>query len=96
MTNKTDSVLYVGVTDDIVERFKEHKLKKYPKSFTAKFNCDKLVYFEEHTNPSQAMRREKQIKKWKRDWKINLIQDMNPHWMDLTTNWNIDFTKIRI
>lgn len=95
LTNKTDSILYVGVTNDLIERYKEHKVKKYPKSFSAKYNCDKLVYFEEHKSPSEAMLREKQIKKWKRDWKINLIVDMNPGWFDLTTNWNIDFKKIR-
>ena len=73
MTNKTNNVLYVGVTDDIVERVKEHQLKKYPDSFTAKYNCNKLVYFEEHKIASNALKREKQLKKWKREWKINLI-----------------------
>ena len=95
MTNKTNSVLYVGVTDDVEERVKEHKLKKYPNSFTAKYNCNKLVYFEEHNIVETALSREKQLKKWKRDWKINLIVDMNPGWDDLTTNWNLNYNKLR-
>ena len=95
MTNKTNSVLYVGVTDDVEERAKEHKLKKYPNSFTAKYNCNKLVYFEKHNIVETALSREKQLKKWKRDWKINLIVDMNPGWDDLTTNWNLNYNKLR-
>lgn len=95
MTNKTNSFLYIGVTDDIEERTKEHTLKKYPNSFTAKYNCNKLVYFEEHDIAEIALSREKQLKKWKRDWKINLIVDMNPHWTDLTTNWNLNYNKLK-
>ncbi len=68
-----DGVLYIGVTDSIDERVKEHKLKVYPKSFTAKFNCDKLIYFEEFEDASKAEKRERQFKKWKRSWKIKLI-----------------------
>ncbi len=89
MASKLNSVIYIGVTDNLDERVKEHKLKVYPKSFTAKYNCDKLVYFEEHENGNEASIREKQLKKWKRDWKINLIVDMNPNWIDLTENWNL-------
>ncbi|MDI9308780.1 MAG: GIY-YIG nuclease family protein [Limnohabitans sp.] len=70
MTNKPQGVLYIGVTDNLMERIKEHKLKVYPNSFTAKYNCDKLVYFEEWENGLEAVKREKQFKKWKRDWKI--------------------------
>lgn len=95
MTNKPNGVLYIGVTDNIEERVKEHKLKVYPKSFTAKYNCDKLIYFEEFENGNEAEIRERQFKKWKREWKIKLIEDMNPSWMDLTLNWNIDYSKIR-
>ena len=54
MTNKRNGVIYIGVTDNIEERVKEHKLKIYPKSFTAKYNCDKLIYFEEFENGSEA------------------------------------------
>jgi len=54
MTNKNNTVLYIGVTDNIDERVKEHKLKVYPKSFTAKYNCNKLVYFEEYEDAHEA------------------------------------------
>lgn len=95
MANKPNGTIYIGVTDNIEERVKEHKLKVYPKSFTAKYNCDKLVYFEEFKKDEEAIIREKRFKKWKREWKINLIEDMNPSWMDLSTNWNIDYNKNR-
>ena len=95
MTNKPKGVLYIGVTDDIEERVKEHKLKVYPRAFTARYNCDKLVYFEEFNNPNDALVRERRFKKWKRDWKIELIEDMNPAWIDLSINWNINFNKLR-
>ena len=95
MTNKTNSVLYVGVTDNIDARVNEHKIKKYPRSFTAKYNCNKLVYFEEHSIAFEASERERQIKKWKREWKINLIIDMNSEWNDLTLNWGFHYNKKR-
>lgn len=95
MTNKPKGVLYIGVTDNIDERVKEHKLKVYSKSFTAKYNCDKLVYFEEFKNGSEAEKRERQFKKWKRQRKIELIEDMNPSWSDLSINWNLNYNKIR-
>lgn len=95
MTNKPDGVIYIGVTDNLHERVKEHKLKIYPNSFTSKYNCDKLIYFEEYEDGFQASKREKQFKKWKRDWKIKLIEDMNPSWMDISINWNFNFNKIR-
>lgn len=95
MTNKPNGVLYIGVTDNLDERVKEHKLKVYPKSFTAKYNCDKLIYFEEFSEGKIAERRERQFKKWKRDWKIELIEEMNPSWSDLSANWNLNYNKIR-
>jgi putative endonuclease len=95
MSNKPDGVLYIGFTDNLLERVKEHKRKVYPKSFTAKYNCDKLVYFEEWEKGDEAAIREKQFKKWKREWKTKLILDMNPSWMDISTNWNFNFNKIR-
>ncbi|WP_286951358.1 GIY-YIG nuclease family protein, partial [Mesonia sp.] len=91
MTNKPNGVLYIGVTDNLEERVKEHKLKVYPKSFTARYNCDKLVYLEEIENGVEAAKREKQFKKWKRDWKIKLIEEMNPRWIDISENWNLDY-----
>lgn len=95
MANKPNGVLYIGVTDSIEERVKEHKAKIYPRSFTAKYNCELLVYFEEFENGEEATVREQQFKKWKRDWKIKLIVDMNPSWMDLSLNWNLDYRKFR-
>jgi len=95
MSNKKDGVLYIGVTDNIEERVKEHKLKVYPKSFSARYNCDKIIYFEEFDNGSEAEKRERTFKKWKRNWKIELIEEMNPSWSDLSTNWNLNCNKIR-
>lgn len=93
MTNKNNTVIYTGMTDNIEERVKEHKLKLFPNSFTARYNCDKLIYFEEIENGEMAMKRERQIKKWKRAWKIQLIDEMNRGWFDLSTNWNLN-TKL--
>lgn len=64
MSNKYRGVIYVGVTDNLIERIKEDKLKIYPDSFTAKYNCVKLIYFEEWENGFEAATREKQLKKW--------------------------------
>lgn len=83
------------MTDNIEERVKEHKLKLYSQSFASKYNCDKLVYFEEIEDGEKAVVRERQFKKWKRDWKIKLIEDMNPSWMDLSMNWNLNYNKFR-
>jgi putative endonuclease len=95
MSNKYHGVIYVGVTDNLIERVKEHKLKIYPNSFTARYNCDKLIYFEELDSGLKATTREKQLKKWKREWKVKLIEEMNLTWMDISLNWNFDFSKIR-
>ncbi len=95
MTNKMFGVLYIGVTDNIDERVKEHKLKIYPKSFTAKYNCDKLVYLEEFGIGYEAANREKSLKKWKREWKIKLIEEVNPSWMDMSLNWKLNYNKLR-
>tara|TARA_R110002073_G_scaffold102317_3_gene232304 strand:- start:5783 stop:6079 length:297 start_codon:yes stop_codon:yes gene_type:complete len=95
MANKQNGVIYIGVTDEIEERVKEHKLKIYPQSFTTKYNCDKLVYFEEFENGKMANIREQQYKKWKQDWKIKLFEEMNPSWMDISMNWNFNYNKIR-
>lgn len=89
MANKPNGVIYIGVTDNLDERVKEHKLKVYVKSFTAKYNCNKLIYYEEFEDGEKASVREKQFKKWKRQWKVNLIEEMNPNWTDLSTNWNL-------
>ncbi|HBU76678.1 MAG TPA: excinuclease ABC subunit C [Muricauda sp.] len=95
MSNKPNGVLYIGVTDNLDERVKEHKLKVYPQSFTAKYNCDKLVYFEKFENGEEAVKKEKQMKKWKRDWKIGLIEDFNPNWVDISLNWKLNYNNLR-
>ena len=90
MSNKPNGTLYIGVTDNIEERVKEHKTKLYSTSFTSRYNCDKLMCFEEIEDGNVALLREKQMKKWKRAWKIKLIEDMNPNWFDLSKNWNLN------
>jgi putative endonuclease len=84
LTNKNNTVLYVGVTSDLQRRVHEHKTKHNPNSFTAKYNCDKLVYFEEFHFIEDAIGREKNLKNWKREWKVELITKHNPDWKELT------------
>ena len=74
--------LYTGVTNDLMRRIYEHKAKLV-KGFTEKYSVSRLVYMEEHNDVQYALYREKAIKKWKREWKINLIQKSNPEWKDL-------------
>ncbi|WP_250433323.1 GIY-YIG nuclease family protein [Hanstruepera flava] len=87
LTNKKNGTLYVGVTNDLERRMFEHK-KKLIKGFSKKYGLDKLVYFETYQYINDAIKREKNIKKWKRQWKINLIEDNNPNWEDLSIDWN--------
>ncbi|MCX6746015.1 MAG: GIY-YIG nuclease family protein [Candidatus Parcubacteria bacterium] len=82
MMNKMRTVLYVGVTNDLVKRTYEHKNKVY-KGFTQRYNVNKLVYFEEYNDITQAIAREKQIKGWSRAKKLKLIESMNPYFKDL-------------
>ena len=74
--------LYVGVTNDLVRRVYEHKTKSVP-SFTSQYGVDRLVWYETYDDPENAILREKDIKKWKREWKIRLIEENNPDWSDL-------------
>ena len=83
LTNYTNSVIYIGVTSTLYNRIIEHKEKKHPNAFSAKYNCNKLVYFEYFTSIEEAIIREKQMKKWNRQWKIDLIEKQNPVWNDL-------------
>ncbi|RZK55233.1 MAG: GIY-YIG nuclease family protein [Pedobacter sp.] len=83
LTNYSHTVLYIGVTSDLYARIIEHKEKFYPNSFSAKFNCNKLVYYEQFSTIEEAIGKEKQLKNWKRAWKINLINSENPNWEDL-------------
>ena len=86
ITNKKDGVLYIGVTNDIERRIFEHK-NKLVKGFTSKHNLDKLIYFEKFQYLDDAIKREKNMKKWKREWKIKLIIENNPNWEDLSKDW---------
>ncbi|GAK99637.1 excinuclease ABC C subunit-like [Nonlabens ulvanivorans] len=83
MTNKNNTTLYVGVTSDLERRVKEHKSKKDLKSFTARYNLNKLVYHEAHQMIGDAIAREKQLKAGNRAKKIALIESINPEWQDL-------------
>jgi putative endonuclease len=74
--------LYLGVTNDIVRRVYEHK-SKTAAGFTKRYSVDKLVWFEIYDDPTSAIAREKELKKWRRDWKIRLIEESNPQWIDL-------------
>ena len=83
MTNKSNRVLYIGMTNDIQRRVYEHK-NKLIEGFTSKYNINKLVYFEHTTDVNSAIEREKALKKWARVKKINLIETQNPTWIDLS------------
>jgi putative endonuclease len=89
MSNQHNNVLYVGVTNDIVRRVAEHKAK-VNKGFTYKYNVDRLVYYELINSINDAIAREKQIKNWKREWKNDLVNDMNPTWEDLSGSIGVD------
>ncbi len=86
MTNWDDSVIYIGVTSDLTRRLYQHKSKML-KGFTEKYNVNKLVYFEETTDVLSAITREKEIKKWRRDKKDELVSSINPKWRDLSEAW---------
>lgn len=83
LTNKSNKVLYIGVTNNLERRMFEHR-NKMVDGFTKRYNLTKLVYFEETSDVISAMEREKQLKNWHRDWKINLINQFNPNWNDLS------------
>ena len=82
MASQKNGTLYVGVTNDLVRRVWEHK-NDILEGFTKKYGVHRLVWYEETTDVDVAIQREKQIKKWRRQWKINLIKKENPEWEDL-------------
>lgn len=82
ITNKAKGVLYIGVTSHLQKRIWEHK-EKFEEGFSKKYNCHQLVYFETHETMEDSILREKQLKAWKRDWKIRLIEEHNPNWCDM-------------
>ncbi len=82
LTNKKDGVLYIGVTSSLIRRISQHKAKEI-NGFAKKYNLDKLVYYEIFDYIGAAISRETQMKRWKRQWKIELIEKFNPDWKDL-------------
>jgi putative endonuclease len=87
LASRKHGTLYIGITNGLIRRVYEHKTKVVP-GFTTKYGVDKLVYFEIFDDPTAAITREKQLKKWRRDWKIGLIEDKNPGWVDLFPTLN--------
>lgn len=83
MTNKNNTTFYIGVTNNIIKRSFEHR-SGLIEGFTKKYKLKKLVYIEEHNDIKLAIAREKQLKNWHRDWKINLIKSANPNLDDLS------------
>ncbi|PZA09604.1 GIY-YIG nuclease family protein [Rhodopseudomonas palustris] len=82
LASRKDGALYVGVTNDLVRRVYEHRTKAVP-GFTSKYNIARLVWFEIHDDPISAITREKEVKKWRRAWKVALIERENSGWDDL-------------
>ena len=86
ITNRKNGILYIGITGNLKQRLYQHRNRNL-KSFSSRYRLDKLVYYEKFEYPSLAIKREKQLKKWNRLWKINLINDFNPDWEDLTVRF---------
>ena len=89
VSNKYTSVIYTGVTNDIVRRIWEHKSGTV-RGFTSRYKCSQLLYHEEFADINKAIAREKQIKGWKRDKKIELIVSLNPDRQDLAADWFLE------
>ena len=87
MATKNNSVLYVGVTSDLMGRVWAHKNEKYLNAFTSKYQCFKLVFYEDFPTMNEAIAFEKRVKNWKREWKDDLIDKHNPEWKDLSAGW---------
>lgn len=86
LASQRNGTLYIGMTNNLERRVYEHKTK-YNKGFTEEYNVNRLVYFEETDDVTEAYRREKQLKKWNRGWKLALIEESNPNWHDLAKDW---------
>ena len=83
LASKRNGTLYIGVTNDLIRRVYEHK-NGLIEGFTKKYSVKNLVYYEQTNDVREAILREKRLKKWNRDWKIKLIEKMNPDWKDLS------------
>jgi putative endonuclease len=86
LASKKNGTLYIGVTNDLETRVLQHK-QKINEGFTSKYEVSSIVYFETFQYIDDAIRREKQLKKWNRQWKINLIEEENKNWLDLSQDW---------
>jgi len=86
LTNRNNNVLYIGVTNNLVRRTYEHK-NKLVEGFSKRYKLIKLVYYETTGSIESAIEREKQLKNWHRGWKINLINQLNPEWKDLSNDF---------
>jgi putative endonuclease len=82
LASQRNGTLYVGSAIDLGKRIYEHKIKALP-GFTSRYGVDRLVYYEHYPSISEARGREYQLKKWRRAWKLRLIEEMNPNWIDL-------------
>jgi putative endonuclease len=82
LASKKYGTLYIGVTNDLIRRIYEHK-SKVAAGFSKRYSVDKLVWFEIYDDPVNAIAREKELKKWRREWKVRLIEEKNPQWIDL-------------
>jgi putative endonuclease len=89
ITNWNNMVMYIGMTNNLERRLYEHK-NKLVDGFTKKYNVTKLVYYEHGNDVYAAMAREKEIKKWRREKKKNLVVSMNPTWKDLSSEWHVE------
>ncbi len=89
LTNKNHTVLYTGFTDDLAKRILGHRSKIF-KGFTQKYNIVKLLYYEEYSDKGVALYREQQLKRYRRKWKENLIDSMNPEWRDLAEDFDLE------
>lgn len=87
MTNKNNTVLYIGVTSNLIQRVYQHKIKFFPHSFTSRYNCTKLIFFQEIQNIHDAILFEKKLKSGNRANKEKLIIGQNPEWNDLAEDW---------
>lgn len=87
ISNKKLRPLYVGVTNNLERRINEHRAKFNRASFSCRYNLNRLLYYEEIEQPYEAILREKQLKNWHREWKLNLIGTLNPGFIDLAREW---------
>jgi len=87
MTNKGNNVFYIGISRNLRVRVWEHKIKQCRDSFTARYNLNKLIWFQQFNSSKEAIANEKRLKRWHRDWKIDLIRKFNPRFNDLSVEW---------